>query len=435
MAVFSNPSRAQFERLLVAGQEPSVGQPGAFALNLIDRKLWTFDETGAPALLAYNIEAHSPAKRYVAGQLVLQDGALWQANAPIGPAAFNPANWTPVSADSLLPPPEASSSGVLTGGGIGLSGGNISVSAGTGVIVNATDPAANSRTLVSWGAQSVSISGGGAALRAVTVDSSGSIGSELLTQMQTVRRQFLVLGYVEFNAAGTLVRVINAPRVARQAAEDLADTAEALGGAFIVEGLALSAGTGLTLNLASGQVFTPQGRWRNTPSRPNRAAITGANAISFDVKRLSGEIVLAAQTLVPTDLYDGGFIPNGFSAVVFMFTAIDGSYRWAQLGQSVYPSSAEATSALYAEWAALPLELRQRPDALTVGAVVVTRTTLTDLDGRVFSATIGPQIRADFRIPQGASGFLRTDGLSVMQGPLDMGGNNVQNSVIDEGVF
>ena len=434
MAVFDNPSRAQFERFTTPGQAPTAGQPGAFAVNTTDRKLWSFDPVGAPVLIATDIGAHSPDRAYSMGQLVLQDGALWSANGAVGPVAFNPTQWTPVSADSLLPPPEVTGSGVLSGGAIGLSGGSVSVSAGTGVIVDATDPTDTSRTLVSWITQTVALSAGGASFRAVTVDSNGTIGSELLTEAPTIRRTFLILGYAEFDETGALVRVSNTPRVARQAAEDLADTTEALGGAFILSGLDLSAGTGLALDLTAGTIFAPQARWRSTPTNPSRAAIAGGTGVTFDVRRGNGQVVSAAQTTVPTDVYDGGAIPSGFSAILFLFAAV-GGYYWLRTGLNVYPSSAEAVAALDAEWRALPLTLRQRPDTVGVGAVVVTRGETINLAGRVFPIGPGPQLRATFLIPQGSSGFLRTDGASVMQGSLDMGGNSVQNSIIDEGVF
>lgn len=435
MAVFDNPSRAQFERFNVAGQAPSIGQPGSFALNVVDRKLWSFGPTGSPVLLAYDISDHDTDRSYSTGQLVVQDGALWRANTNLTPGAFDTADWTPVTAGSLMPPSEPTASGLLTGGGISLSSGNVAVAAGTGVIVDATDPNDVTRTFVSWSSQTVSVAAGGATIRIVTVDGGGTVASRAIGDAAPARRDRIVLGYAEFNDGGTLVRVVNIPRVSRQAAGDLADAMEALGGAFILDGLVLSAGTGLALDFSSGTVFTHQGRWRSTAARPNRANIAGASTAVFDVRRQSGEVVAAAQTAVPLNVYDGGAVPAGFSTVAFLFSAIDGAVRWLQLGSSLYASSAGAIAALDAEWAALPIELRQRLDAVCLGAVVTTNSGMSDLAGRVFPVAAGPQLRAVFQIPQGASGFLRTDGANAMQGPLDMASNDVQNAVIDEGVF
>ena len=432
MAVFDNPSRAQFERFTTPGQAPTTGQPGAFAVNTTDRKLWSFDPAGAPVLIATDIGAHADDRAYSIGQLSVQDGALWRANANLSPGAFDTANWTPITDGGVQAPPEPTASGALTGGTLGQSGGSVTVTAGTGVIVDATDPSDVSWTQVTWAGQTVAIAAAGQTTRAVVVDTSGTIAGAALTP--NARRAGVTLGYAEFDDGGDLIRVSSAPRVARQAAEDLADTTAAMGGAFILSGLVLSAGTGLALNLTTGTIYAPQTRWRSTPANPSQATISGGTGITFDVRRANGQVVSTAQTAVPTDVFDGGTIPNGFSAVLFLFAAV-GGYYWLHPGMNTYAGLSAAIAALDAEWRDVPLVLRQRPDTVGVGAIAVTRGDTVDLTGRIFPIGPGPQLCADFLIAQGSSGFLRTDGANAMQGSLDMAGNSVQNSIIDEGVF
>jgi hypothetical protein len=434
MSVLSNPARAQFLRLRLPGETPGVGQPGSFAVNLVDRRAWTFDDVGDPVPIAYDMGDHDPSRFYAAGQLVVRDGALWRANTNLAPGAFNPANWAPIATDGIFPPAEPANSGVTSGGVLSLVGGDVSVTSGSGVIVDATNPTTPTRAQVSWGAQSATLTAGGEAARLVAINAAGVLVSLSLGNTPAARRQHIVLGYAEFDALGALTRVANLPRVGRQVAEDVGDLVEAIGGAFILQGASIFADGGLMLAQSAGQVYAPQARWRAAPTRPNEVVV-GATAITFDVKRLSGEIVSAAAINVPTDAYELGALPIGFSAVHFLFCAVDGSYRWLQLGFDAYPSLAQAIAALQTEWASLPLSLRQRPDAFCAGAVVVTRGSTVDLAGRVFPAQPGPQLNLAFSVGQSATGFLRTDGLNAMQGSLDLAGNSVQNAIIDEGVF
>ena len=96
MAVMSNPSRAQFERFFVSGEVPTRGQPGSFAINLVDNLLWTFDPAGLPRLLGGNFGAHSPERSYPPGAGVVEGDTLFLSLAPVSPGPFNPTDWLPV---------------------------------------------------------------------------------------------------------------------------------------------------------------------------------------------------------------------------------------------------------------------------------------------------------------------------------------------------
>lgn len=434
MPVFAHPARGQFERLLAAGQTPTAGQPGSIAVNLVDRKLWTFDGVGAPVPLAYDIAAHDPDRAYATGQLILRDGALWQADTNLSPRAFNVSDWTPVSAENISAPSAPSATGVMSGGSVSRSGNTVSVTAGTGVIVDAEDPLTVTHVPVAWAAQTITPTAAGQVYRALVVTSAGVLAVENIGADAQRRRNTITLGFLEFDTAGVLQNVVGLPRVAKQTGQDATDLMAALGGGFLVDGAVLQAGAGLTLNHTGGTAFVLHGAWRNTPDAPNRVPLSAATGFSFDVIRASGERVRTAQTEVPLDVYDGGFIPAGFSAVHFVFADATGR-KWVQLGLNVYASLTLARATIGAEWRALPAYLRQREDAFVLGAVVVTRQVLADLTGRVLPVRLGPQVGADFTLDQSESGFLRVDGLNPMQGDLDMGGNEVQNSIIDEGVF
>lgn len=436
MAVFTHPARAQFSRLTEAGQTPAAGQPGSFAINLVDRKLWTFEQSGAPVPISTDISQHDPSRAYAPGQPVVQDGGLWVAKHPLEPKAFSASDWELITAENLLPPSEPSITGLLEGGALTLSGGQIGVSAGSGVIVDGQDPDGISHTPVSWASTSVTVPANGAAARAVVVTAGGAIvGRAIDITFPRTRREDVVLGFVEYDQNETPVRVSRAPRVARRAGEDLGDMIEALGGAFIVSGAELSAGSGRTLTLAAGEVFSPAIRWSSSSNRPNQFVLPAADPIAFDVRRSDGALVLAAQTEIPLGVYSGGSVPDSFSAVGFLLVAADNSKKWLQLGEQVFPDTGAAIAALSEEWMAVPQAFRVRPDVLTLGAVVMENTSDYTAQGFVFPIVKGPQVAGEFSVPRGATGFLRTDGSSSMQGTLDLNGNSVQNAVIDEGVF
>lgn len=430
MSVFDSPARSQFLRLSNPGEAPTVGQPGAFAVNLIDRVLWTFDEVGQPLLLGRSLDTHSSARAYTADAVVIRDNALWAANVDLTPRAFDPADWTPLSADEIRPPSEPSASGVVSGGTLNPASGNsVNVGAGSGVIVTGTV-----RQDVTWVAQTVSLPSGGSTVRAVVVQSNGGIASVAATDVLSARRTRIILGYAVYDGAGNIATIRNVPRVIQQAAQDLGDLVDALGGAFIVSGARLSAGAGLTLNVSQGNIFGQALRWRSTPETPNIATHPPATGFTLRIVNSTGAELDVTPT-VPFDVYEAGALPFGFATSHFVFAATDGSPRWLQIGQVAHASFEEALRRLDEDWAGLISPFKTSPFAVLLGAVVVSNTAMVDLDGRVVPTAPGPSVATRFTIPTGELGFMRVDGTTAMQGPLDMNGNPVQNAIIDEGVF
>lgn len=439
MSTFGNPARAQFERFFNTGETPVQGQPGAFAVNFADKKIWTFNGVGAPVLISRSLEPHNPALSYAIGDLTITGSTIWRAIAPQAVGAFNPVNWNRLSAEDTGTIADLSGSGVMSGGVISLLGGDsVQVTAGTGVILDSDNPAAPTQMDVTWGLLTGSVAAGGQVALLLTINNLGQLGSAPLSQFDAVRRDRIVLGFLYYDDAGNIVAFQNTPRIVGQTANDFVDLIVALGGPFKVSGVVMAAATGLQVQVSGGTVFALGSRWRAMPANPNLAVFAGGNPIVFDVIDLNGTIISAATSNVPNVVYESGNVPPGFATIHFIFGTPDGARFWLQLGQQTWTSIAAAEAALSTAWDSFQTPFTDRAGVVLVGAIVVLRnaTNLSNpAQGRVASALAGPRITARFNTTGQETEFLRLDGSNAMTGPLDMSGNAVQNATIDEGVF
>ena len=92
-------TRGQFLRSTVPGNVPAAGtrQPGELWINFPDLQLGAIDTSrNAQKLIA--VRFFSAAANYVAGDFVIQAGALYAAKGAVPAGAFNPAQWTKVAA-------------------------------------------------------------------------------------------------------------------------------------------------------------------------------------------------------------------------------------------------------------------------------------------------------------------------------------------------
>ena len=440
MAVFSNPSRAQFQRFDNPGQAPASGQPGSFAVNLVDARLWTFDNTGTPVLLSGGIAPFSSTKSYPPGVAVIQGDTIYIAPNLIPPGPFVASQWTALTGQSSTGRPAPSASGLVSGGTLTLVTGNlVNIAAGSGIITDITNPSNLSRTDISWSAQTVVLPANGATARFVSVGMSGTPGTQLLAEERTVRRTRVVLGILFYDDAGNIIEIANTPQPVDQTANDFLDLRRALGGAFKVSGGVMTPSTGRRIAMTEARVFAPASRWRSQAADPNVVSIGGGSPIVFDVVRADATAVVSATSDVPNAIYEAGAIPAGFATIHYLFGRPGSPSRlWLQLGQRIYTSLAAAQGALATDWRAHISVFAASDAVVFLGAVLITSgaTDLTNpLLGRVTAALPGPRLTATFDTPSVGDEFLRRDGSTPMSGLLDMSGFPVQNAVIDEGSF
>ena len=435
---FQSQARAQFQRFTQTGEVPTTGQPGSFAVNIADQKIWTFDSVGAPVRVTRTITMHDPNLAYGQDDIVITGDTLWQALADIPPKPFTATDWLRLGATSTEVSSNPTASGVYNGGVISLLGGNsVGVTAGSGVIVDATFPANPTRTEVSWAGLSGAVLANGSLVRAITISTAGSLGSVDVADIPSAGRTRIILGIVYYDDAGNITALQNLPRIPGQTAKDFPDLVSALGGPFRVNGGTISAGGGLKIDISQSTLFGVGLRWRNTPAEPNFAQFPPGTDIPFDVIYANGDVLAAAATDVPADVYESGPIPAGFATIHYLFTA-PGVKTWLQIGQTVYPNITQALLSLDADWAAFDTQFTRDSQTIFLGAVAVVRgaTDLTAADqGAVVPVSPGPRASQRFQLQTASIEFLRLDGTSAMEGPLDMNGNPVQNATIDEGVF
>lgn len=443
MVTVSSPSRAQFQRFGTTTDAPQKGQPGALAVNLTDRKVWSFDPVGDPVLMGQLLGAHDPTRAYSAGDCAVAQDAVWRANVTVSPGAFNPAQWSPLVGDDVRLPGEPVASGVLHGGIVSVVSGNtVSFTSGAGILLDTSDPA-DPLSLTSdisggfqWSAGNGVIASGGDAMRAIGMSALGNLVSIPMADLATRRRDRVILGYAIFDGSGNIARVLNTPRVVAQTPGDLGDLVESLGGAFIVQGGKLGAAGAMAVSMSEGRMFAPHARWRSAPGLPNMAALPAANPVVFDVIAANGALLASAQSAVPSTLYAGGTVPPGFSTIHYLFATPTGAHYWLQQGQTLYSSLTAAASAVQEDWAAYEAAFPTSNAVAVVGAVVVQRDAVNlAAGGRILPVLPGPRVNLRFQTGVGDLDFLPRSGSAAMAGPLDMAGNDVQNAIIDEGIF
>jgi hypothetical protein len=437
---FNSPARAQFQRFDATGVAPTEGNPGSFAINLVDRKVWSFDNAGVPILVASGTYPHDPAKAYDTGDFVLEGTALYRADVPVVPGPFNPAQWTAIVPAAAGVPFEPAGSGVTAGGLMTInSPTQVNIAAGTGIIVVSEDPLSVTYDMVSWGAQTITVTPGGDVERVIAIDATGVAADYPLSQIDVVRRTLVFIGVTVHDDAGLIVSLCATSKVAARAADLLNDFLRAVGGPFKVDGCGVAPnGAGLTLATQTGVVFYPDAGWRNGDPNPNFVTFPSAAPVTFDTIKADGE-VLSTGTTVPTSVYESGAVPVGFCTIHYLFAKPNGSRLMLQLGQTLYASLSEAQVNVGVDWEVFTAAYSPDVHVLLLAAVVVQSgaTDLSDLaQARVVNVISGPQRGVVFQYPYTTSdSFLPIDGALPMTGALNMNGNAILNAIIDEGTF
>jgi len=438
MSVYSNPSRPQFPRSNVTGKVPELGQPGSLAVNWRDRKLWTFLADGTPLAVSQRPEPFDPTRVYFENDLAIQNGAMVRATQDVGAGGFNPAVWERLTGEEQLTGVQPFSSSLLSGGAIAQTGTNsIQVAAGRGIVVDAEDPRDITGSEVQWSTFGVNVSAGGETARALVINSSGSMLSVTLTQFQEQRPFYISLGFALFDDAGEIVGILQRPSISGRVAEDVRDMHAAQGGAYRIDGVELEP-QAMQIAVSSGRTFALGWRRASNPTNPNIVPVAAQDPIAFDVLRSNGEVVAGSADSVDPTLWESGTLSGSEAAIHYLFATPDLDRIWVQLGQTVYDTLSAAVGNLSRDYAEFTPVYEAGAFSLLLGAIIVRAdaTDLADTD-QAFVAGVGagPAAAPRFLLESGEGSFLPLDGAQAMTGNLNMGGNEIENAVIDEGAF
>lgn len=200
----------------------------------------------------------------------------------------------------------------ISGGVISVEPGNlIGVSAGTGIIVDRSDPQNIVVTPVSWGAATVAplLTSG---VTFISVNAAGTVLAEPLSQLTGARlRTEIQLGSGAINESGTLV----APFNFNNSGADLYELGNVLG-ALNVSGNAFSGATGLTFQRTAGETWYPHISAKSTPNNPHikteNSWLSSTNTFTYVWPDTSGNpIQLSGRTAILPGVFDNGTSPPG----------------------------------------------------------------------------------------------------------------------------
>lgn len=439
-------TRPQFPRSSVSGAQPELLRPGSPAFNWPDRKMYVGDPGNQPLLFSQLIRPWQLGVVYAPGDIVLHDSEIQVAAVGSGPSeAFDPAKWTTYTQNRVSRFGDPSASGLLSGGLMTESSSTvIEVAAGSGLVIDATDPSEVQFTLVEWPAFTAGVAM--TALPQTLVASIDASGALQLVDEATFdaedRRSSILLGFVVTDE-DEIVDILNLPLPALNTAETYRDEYQANGGPYRVSGVNLmAADADLTLMATAGVIFSIGRRFRSTPSNPNLVAQAERDPLDFDTIDRDGTVVDSSGSVVPGSWDNAGSVeavPSGKATIQYVVQRTSEAVL-VQLGQALYDSLNDALLNLGFDWEAF-----EQADAslsrIVLGAVVVLEgaTDLSDLEQAVVvSANVGrglpfpKQFRA---AAQDLSGYLLRDGSAPMTGDLDMDGNAILNFVLDEGTF
>jgi hypothetical protein len=93
-------NRVRIRRSIAAGSQPPIGTPddfGRIGVNLADRKLFAYDASGNPILIAAQVTDHDPTRAYRIGDVAIQGTAIYRANSNINPKPFTLSDWTAIA--------------------------------------------------------------------------------------------------------------------------------------------------------------------------------------------------------------------------------------------------------------------------------------------------------------------------------------------------
>lgn len=317
-----------------------------FASNAL-AQIWT-DVTGTVAL-------PNPLSTDGAGVLNFwaEEGEYW---IHIDTESFRVSVGNPVNLDTWDGASVALTSGTMSGGAFSAAGTSISVSETVGYVVDyTTDSFRPALTRVEVPAQVVPLSGPALA-RTLTwwiIDVNGNVLEQPAAPTMAQRRTHIVLGFsIVFGGVVAFTKPV--PVIMPQPANQLADLMDSLA-TFLIDGGAFTPnGANLSLNVASGTIFSRAFGHELTPQTPHVAPLAAQSPAQFRIATQTTTVFGAPVTLVDPANYDvGGVItpvPGGANVStlqrIFVFAqASPPDQILIQYGQTTYPNLATAVNA------------------------------------------------------------------------------------------
>jgi microcystin-dependent protein len=424
-------SYPKFPRSNIPGEVPVSLDPGSFGVNWADRKIFVGGPTGVPQLVGFPLRDFRETSAYRVGDVVIQNSRIWRCDtAFLSPASFNENDWTDLTAGTINDAKDLTSSVLLSGGNLTAPGGVVTVSAGSGIQMNVSNPADPMPFILSWGA--LTITGPYAPNSSLVASITGG-GLLILTDAATfvgnLQRTTIRVGMVTTDDLGAVVTVKDDARVAYQSVDTLTDLLQTLG-PIKRSGLILTNPAPNAVEVGPGEAFWPGVNWDASPSNPNSFIIPSAQGLSVRMASRNGYEIAAAQPLVDPTFWDNAgvmqLVPSGKYTNQFVLLNPDRT-AMVTYGQRLYDSIEEAEVAIASAWAEIVLPAVSR-GLLMIGCLT------TDNTGFDQSAT-SPNVRAGAPFDDGGVGnladYFRIDGSSQMDGDLDLGGNRIENGVVD----
>jgi hypothetical protein len=247
------------------------------------------------------------------------------------------------------------STGIQSGGILSINGSNntkFDLSAGTGIIVNYTNPLVPTITPVSWNAYTAQTDNylTTADYTYILIDNTGSI-----VQLNTIptpdqRRQYIYIGRNSHSSRVSLGACNSFPDYSQSPGSQLYDALDALGPFNISGNVIATNGANLTLQRSAGKLFFRTYNYPVNIQNPNIVSTNSAAPVSMFYLTQTGGPQPVTTNIDPTNYDNAGTITtvpaNGNATIQRLFLFPNGLTR-IQYGQTVYSNFGNALAALF----------------------------------------------------------------------------------------
>lgn len=427
------PRHVRFPRSNVSGNIPQQLEPGSPAFNWPDQKTYVGGPGGAPVLVGMPVRDWKSQNTYYLQDVVYRDGYLWRANVSIVPPGnFNPAQWVRLGPDEVDPSRELMGTVVLTPSTIGETPTLVTVSAGSGYVMDVSNPASPVATAVSWQERTFSKSSLDVnQLLYIGVNAGGTV--QLFTPDEITpawRRQNILLGHFALRTDDrSLIDPITRSFPGHNTRSDLTDLLETIG-AFRLTGTELTVLGSNQFGVTGGLVWSHRGAFPGGQANIHQVASGGPLLVRMAKREGLGSD--DAELVSDPSLYDNAGIliavPAGQVTIQYAFLKPDGGLIICY-GQTVYTDVNQALGQVRDDINGFVFSDVIAPEYVLLGAIV---TNDTGSEQIIVPSSLGI---AGSRISGPGGGlstisFLPIDGSQAMQGALDLGGNALINGTI-----
>ena len=430
------PRYVQFPRSNVPGATPEAIDPGSFAINWADRKIFTGGPNGETILQAYRLSDFDVNRAYREQDIMYHEKSLWRCTVDFAQGPFNPSQWLELTDVSTAPYKELSATVWISGGELALNGSGVSVGGGSGVVMATTAGQVPNISPISWPSFELAAPLEANASLLVGVDGNGAyqvVNQATLEESQAWRRAHVLLGWITTDSVGNAVTADNVGVTQHQTRGTLSDFLNIIG-PFKTEGCEINLSNTSELRVASGELF-----WQGLePLSLNPNVIQVPMTQPFPTTRASrtGYTDTVPNNLLDVAQWDNGSVldavPDEQFTLQFIFLSSDREDGVALYGQKLYFSLDSALADIGDAWAEL-VRPAVTTNMILLGAVA------SNNDGTsqsVISSDVG------FGAPFGGGGsagggggdtslFLLITGTREMVGDLDLGGNKLVNGDVD----